>query len=59
MRLSYNEKANILKYFPHLELSYEKRLHKKVQADIYLTIPKGKKFLRGLKIIKTKICVFC
>ena len=58
MRLSYNEKANILKYFPHLELSYEKRLHKKVQADIYLTIPKGKKFFAWFKNYKNKNMCF-
>ena len=37
------EPVKILKDFPNLELSYEKKLHKKVQSDIYLTIPKGQK----------------
>ena len=44
MKLSYKEKNDILRKFPKLELSYEKKLHKKVQTDIYLTIPKGKNF---------------
>lgn len=43
MKLKHFEKKNILKRFPNIELSYEKLLHKKVHADIYLTIPKGKK----------------
>ena len=42
MRLTYNQLSQILKDFPSFELSYEKKLHKKVQSDIYLTIPKGK-----------------
>ena len=32
------EPVKILKDFPNLELSYEKKLHKKVQSDIYLII---------------------
>ena len=44
MQLKTFEKKNILKNFPNIELSYEKNLHKKVHADIYLTIPKGKKY---------------
>ena len=44
MKLKKFEKENILKNFPKIELSYEKLLHKKVHADIYLTIPKGKKY---------------
>ena len=39
-RNNYNE---ILKFFPNIELSYEKTVHNKVQADIYLIIPKGRK----------------
>ena len=37
MKLSVREQTDILKGFPKFELSYEKRLHKKVQTDIYLT----------------------
>tara|TARA_B110000037_G_scaffold221952_1_gene294764 strand:- start:2403 stop:3347 length:945 start_codon:yes stop_codon:yes gene_type:complete len=59
MKLSYKEKTDILRKFPKLELSYEKKLHKKVQTDIYLTIPKGKKFFAWFTIFKKhKVCFF-
>ena len=58
MRLSYNQLNQILEDFPNFELSYEKKLHKKVQSDIYLTIPKGKSILLGLNYIKIILCVF-
>ena len=45
MKLSINEQQNLLKQFLHLELSYEKKTHKKVHSDICLTIPKGKNIL--------------
>ena len=51
--------GEILKDFPNLELSYEKKLHKKVQSDIYLTIPKGKKYFAWFKLHKNiPICFF-
>ena len=50
--------AEILKDFPNLELSYEKKLHKKVQSDIYLTIPKGKKYFAWFKLYKNVPCCF-
>ena len=57
MKLLYKEQIDILKKFPKLELSYEKKLHKKVQSDIYLTIPKGKKFFAWFTNYKKyKIC---
>ena len=59
MRFSYNQLNEILEDFPNFELSYEKKLHKKVQSDIYLTIPKGKKYFAWFKIYKnTPICLF-
>ena len=59
MRLSYNQLSQILKDFPNFELSYEKKLHKKVQSDIYLTIPKGKKYFAWFKIYKNNpMCFF-
>ena len=58
MRLSYNQLSQILKDFPNFELSYEKKLHKKVQSDIYLTIPKGKKYFAWFKIIKITYVFF-
>ena len=57
MKLSVREQTDILKGFPKVELSYEKKLHKKVQTDIYLTIPKGKKYFAWFKTHKRQnIC---
>jgi len=52
------EPVKILKDFPNLELSYEKKLHKKVQSDIYLTIPKGKKYFAWFKLYKNNPTCF-
>ena len=49
MKLDYHNQKEILRHFPNIELSYEKKLHKKVQTDIYLTIPKGKKYFAWFK----------
>ena len=43
--LNERERSNILKRFPDFELSYEKLIHKKVSSDIYVAIPKGRKYL--------------
>lgn len=43
--LNQRESSNILKRFPDFELSYEKLIHKKVSSDIYVAIPKGRKYL--------------
>ena len=43
--LNERETSNILKRFPDFELSYEKLIHKKVSSDIYVAIPKGRKYL--------------
>ena len=45
---------SILKHFPNVELSYEKLTHNKVQSDIYLLIPKGKKCFLWFKIFKNQ-----
>ena len=37
------EKKKILNRFPDIELSYDKILHKKVYADLFMIIPKGQK----------------
>lgn len=59
MKFTDHQLRQILEDFPPFELSYEKKLHKKVQCDIYLTIPKGKKFFAWFKIFKnTPICFF-
>jgi len=41
--LTKDEKIALLHRFPPLDLSYENILYKKVQADIYMLIPSGKK----------------
>ena len=59
MKLTYRDKQYILKNFPKIELSYEKKLYKKTQsADIYLSIPKGKKYFIWFRFFKGKpICI--
>ena len=52
MKLTTKEQTEILKFFPKLELSYEKKLHKKVHSDICLTIPKGKKYFAWFRTYK-------
>ena len=45
MRLSYNDKNKLLSNFPNIELSYEKKAHKKIHnKDFCITIPKGNKY---------------
>jgi hypothetical protein len=46
--------------FPNVELSYEKNLYKKVQhnSDIYLTIPKGRKYFAWLTTYKSSPVCF-
>ena len=45
MRLSYNDKKKLLQMFPNIELSYEKKAHKKIHnQDFCITIPKGAKY---------------
>jgi len=46
---------SIMEKFPNVELSYEKNLYKKVQhnSDIYLTIPKGRKYFAWLTTYKS------
>ena len=52
MRFTDHQLDQILEDFPNFELSYEKKLHKKVQSDIYLTIPKGKKYFASSEILR-------
>jgi hypothetical protein len=43
--LSFDEQNDILKSFPStIKFSYEKKTHKKVLSDLYVIIPKGKKY---------------
>ena len=51
MKFTHHQLNQILEDFPNFELSYEKKLHKKVQSDIYLTIPKGKKYFACHEIL--------
>ena len=45
MMLSNADKSYLVDKLPDIELSYDKMLHKKVYADLYSIIPKGKKSL--------------
>tara|TARA_Y100000591_G_C21853830_1_gene713501 strand:- start:6456 stop:7415 length:960 start_codon:yes stop_codon:yes gene_type:complete len=54
LRKRYTNYNSILKYFPKIELSYEKNIHNKVQSDIYLIIPKGKKCFLWFKLFQNK-----
>ena len=43
--LSFDEQNEILRSFPsNVKFSYEKSTHKKVLSDVYVIIPKGKKY---------------
>jgi hypothetical protein len=58
MKLSHEDKMSIMDRFPEIELSYDKILHKKVYADYYLVIPKGKKVLIWFTYYKNEdICL--
>ena len=46
--------SNILRHFPRIELPYEKSIHNKVQSDIYMLIPKGKKCFLWFKNYNNK-----
>ena len=53
--MNYKDKVNLLNNFPDIELSYEKRLHNKVQnIDCYLTIPYGSKYFAWFYNYKNK-----
>ena len=58
MYLSRQHKVKLLSFFPNLELSYIKNIHKKVLSDIYLTIPKGQKFFAWFKCWNNKNVCF-
>lgn len=52
--LATSEKKHILERFPDVELSYENILHKKVYADLFMVIPKGKKSFLWITYYKDK-----
>ena len=48
MKLTRYDLSSMMKDFPNIELSYEKNIHNKVPcSNIYLSIPKGKKYTFG------------
>jgi len=53
--MNQKDKQQILNNFPQIELSYEKKLHKKVQnINCYLTIPYGPKYFAWFHTFKNK-----
>ena len=60
MKLNYREQEKFLEIFPNIELSYEKRIHKKIHStDFCLTIPKGLKYFAWFRRFKGEnICCF-
>jgi len=58
--LSFDEQNEILENFPsNIKFSYEKSTHKKVLSDIYVIIPKGKKYFVWFTHRNRKnICIF-
>ena len=48
-----HEAENILRSFPDIELSYEKKIHNKVPFhNVVLTVPKGRKYLVWFRVYK-------
>tara|TARA_B100000795_G_scaffold255147_1_gene226587 strand:- start:211 stop:1149 length:939 start_codon:yes stop_codon:yes gene_type:complete len=58
MIIKNEQKSKILNLLPKIELSYIKNIHKKVHTDIYITIPKGKKYLAWFKCWNNQNCCF-
>lgn len=58
--LQYDEKIDVLRKFPKIELSYEKTIHKKVHSsNLYITIPKGPKYFAWFQYFKNcQVCFF-
>ena len=58
--LSFDEQNEILRNFPStVKFSYEKSTHKKVLSDVYVIIPKGKKYFAWFTTFhKQNICFF-
>lgn len=58
--LSFDEQNEILRNFPsNVKFSYEKGTHKKVLSDLYVIIPKGKKYFVWFTHRNRKnICIF-
>lgn len=58
MKLSYAQEDKLISFFPSLELSYIKNIHKKVLSDLYLIIPKGQKYFAWFKCWNNKNVCF-
>jgi hypothetical protein len=52
------EMQTILSDFPSIKLSYDKIIHKKVSADLYIAIPYGKKYFAWFTHYKTQNVCF-
>ena len=59
MLLTYHDKMKILEEFPIKELSYEKKIYKKVHhSDFYIIIPKGEKCFAWFRQFKGQpVCI--
>ena len=59
MKLNWNQKKKLISFFPKIELTYIKNIHKKIYSDVYLLIPKGQKFFAWFKCWNNKnVCFF-
>ena len=58
--IPYDEQTEILRTFPpEIKFSYEKSTHKKVLSDVYVIIPKGRKYFAWFTIRNRKnVCIF-
>ncbi len=58
--IPYDEQTEILKSFPpEIKFSYERSTHKKVLSDIYVIIPKGRKYFAWFTSRNRKnVCIF-
>jgi len=58
--IPYDEQTEILKSFPpEIKFSYERSTHKKVLSDIYVIIPKGRKYFAWFTNRNRKnVCIF-
>jgi len=57
--LTNEDKRNLIKRLPNIELCYENVIHNKVRADYYMVIPKGIKVLVWFTYYKNNnICLF-
>ena len=59
MKLNYNDKKKLLQKFPSIELSYEKKIHKKIHnEDFCILFRKVQNSLFGFILFMEKIYVY-